>query len=319
MNNKLSLFFIKKCLTVALLFLFLTPAVSMAYMEEDIEKPKPEFTVEDGITTAKLIPRAKSTSVTLAFEVTGGGTLAAVNAFDINKAMSPQINNKDFRSDLFLLEIGGVAPGGEATLTITSAFFTSSTYFWIFNEQLPTPWMDSQAENIPLGDKVQQFVVRIKDGGQFDSDGAANGRITLIGGPMDSFWGYVLGTLFIRFFGVFIVLSVLMAGMMLSGAIFQRIERKPKEIQPVIPPVNTPAQAAAPTLPASPASDEIPPEMAAAIGMALSMHLSPRQMAASARDMKTETEPVPPVSLWAVDGRRQLMTDRSMVFNRIKG
>ncbi len=287
----------------------LVPSASMAYMDEDIEKPKPEFAREGDIIIAKLIPRAKSNSVTMDFKVTGGGKLAALKGFDIKNALRPQINKKDFRSELFSVDIDGVVTGGEATLAISSNFFTSSTSFWIFNESLPTSWMDSQAENISLGKKVYQFVIRIKDGGQFDSDGAANGRITVIGGPSDSFWGYVLGTLFIRFFGVFIVLGVLMICMLISGWIFQKMEKKPEETQPAMSVVPMPPVYVGP--PAAPAN-EVTPELAAAVGVALAMHLSPRKMSTPAG------ETVHASASWAVDGRQRIMSDRNMVFNRIK-
>ena len=316
MKKPLSFFQLKTCFILALMALaLLLPPASMAFMDEaDREKPKPEFTREGDSIVAKLIPRAKSTSVTINFAVTGGGKLTAVSAFDINKALTPQINIKDFRSELFSVTIEDVALGGDATLTVASAFFTSATCFWIFNEHLPTPWMDSQAENIPLGDKVQKFIIRIKDGGPFDSDGAANGRIILVGGPSDSFWGYVLGTLFIRFFGVFIVLSVLMIGMLISGWIFQKLEKKPEEARPAMPPAEPRplAQAQPPSRPA-PKADEIPPEMAAAIGMVLSLNMSPR----SSGKFSQKTDFVVPTA-WALDGRRQMMADRNMVFNRIK-
>jgi len=321
MKKTSSFYNIKTGVVLLFLAVLLLPSVSSAsssaMKEEDREKPKPAFTREGDIITAKLIPRAKSNSITIDFQLADGGTLSAVDAFDINKALNPQINIKDFRSDLFHIDIEGVVPGGEATLSVSSAFFTSSTYFWIFNEHLPTPWMDSKAENIPLGDKVQKFVVRIQDGGQFDSDGAANGRITVIGGPSDSFWGYVLGTLFIRFFGVFIVLGVLMIGMLISGKIFQGLEKKPEAADPLMPlDIAPPAPVPAPIFESPPTTlaDAITPEMAAAIGAALAMHLAPQKAAAPAESGIFQATPS-----WALDGRRQIMADRSMVFNRIKG
>jgi hypothetical protein len=320
MKKQISLVHAKNGLRVAAFLLFLLPCVSWASAPEDLEKPKPAFTRAGDIITAKLIPRAKSNSVTIDFQMAGDGTLTAVNAFDIYKALSPQINVKDFRSDLFHIDIDGVVPGGEVTLSVSSAFFTSSTSFWVFNEHLPTPWMDSKAENIPLGEKVYKFVVRIQDGGQFDSDGAANGRITMIAGPSDSFWGYVLGTLFIRFFGVFIVLGVLMIGMLLSGQIFQFLEKKSKMPKPATPEATEPPKAKPPApvydLPPSKPLDAVTPEMAAAIGAALAMHLAARKMPATATAPAYEAVQTAPS--WAVDGRRQIMSDRSMVFNRVK-
>ena len=318
MKKRLLFLPIKTCFILSLLAMaFLLPSISMAFMDEDIEKPKPEFKSEGGIVTAKLIPRAKSLSVTIDFALTGGGNLSAMNAFDINKALSPQINKKDFRSDLFSIQIEGVAPGGEAVLTVASSFFSTSTTFWIFNENRQPAWMDSRAENIRLEKKVQQFVIRIKDGGQFDSDGAANGRITVIGGPSDSFWGYVMGTLFIRFFGVFIVLGVLMLGMLISGAIFKNLIKEPEEIQAAS---TAPVDAMPPAYdwPLTAPADEVTPEMAAAIGVALAMHLSPRKMPGPAPSSSPVHGTVQTAASWAMDGRRRIMSDRSMVFNRIK-
>lgn len=295
-----------------LVFVLLPPSASLAFMDEaDLEKPKPVFSREGGVITAKLIPRAKSTSITIAFEASTGGRLSSVSAFDITKALGPQINRKNFRSELFLVDIQGITPGGEAVLTAASSFFTSSTTFWIFNENSPERWMDAKARNIPLSDKVQQFVITIKDGGPMDFDGAADGRVTVVGGPCDSFWGYVLGTLFIRFFGVFIVLAVLMMGMMLSGFVFQKLEKKPgkkRGSSPLPPPKAAPPKPAAP--PAPPAGD-VSPEMAAAIGLALALHLAPRTPA-------VHDTPTSAASSWAVEGRRRMMADRSLAFHRIK-
>ena len=54
----------------------------------------------------------------------------------------------------------------------------------------------------------------------------ANGRIQLIGGPKDYFWSYALGTLVVRFFGVFLVLSMLMIGMLSAGQLFIALEKR---------------------------------------------------------------------------------------------
>ncbi len=73
--------------------------------------------------------------------------------------------------------------------------------------------------------KIRELRIAVTDGGSLDADGAVNGSVALIGGPRDSFWGYALGTLFIRFFGIFIVLSILMAGMMVSGFVFDKLDK----------------------------------------------------------------------------------------------
>jgi hypothetical protein len=306
MKKQLVLSHIKQSLFCMLAVILLLPASARAFMDEvDREKPAPEFAKKGNTITAKLIPRAKNTSVTIDFEVTGGGNLVSVKSVDFADTVRPEIDPKDFRSELFAINIEGVAPGGEVTLTASSSFFSTSTQYWLFNEYRETPWMDSQAKNNRLEEKVRQLSIRIKDGGEFDSDSEANGKLTLIGGPKDSFWGYVLGTLFIRFFGVFIVLSILMIGMLISGLIFQKMEKK-SAMEPHLP-------ESVEKIAESPSSN-VTPEMAAAVGMAIALHL--RQSPAQASD---------PViinphesSAWAVDGRRRMMTDRLTPFNRIK-
>ena len=66
----------------------------------------------------------------------------------------------------------------------------------------------------------------VKDGGPNDADGVANGKIILNGGPSDDFWGYAVGTLFIRFFGVFLVLGILMIGMIICGKFFEAADKR---------------------------------------------------------------------------------------------
>jgi Na+-transporting methylmalonyl-CoA/oxaloacetate decarboxylase gamma subunit len=170
---------------------------------------------------------------------------------------------------------------------------------------LKEPWMNADAKNISLPDMVQELLVSVKDGGPFDSDGAVNGRITLSGGPKDSFWGYALGTLFIRFFGIFLVLSILMIGMILSGKIFQMIDKKKakreKEIQ-VQPEV--PAPDIQPT-------EAIEPELAAAVCAALHLHFSGRRSGAASSPSIT-----PAVSPWVRQGRERIMNARSIPTNR---
>lgn len=314
--------FIQKYLCLVLLSAMLAfPVSSSAFFnvnDTDREKPKPEFTQDGENIVAKLIPRAKSNSITILFKATGG-TLSQVAGFDINKTLGPQINQKDFRSELFSVDIEGVAPGGEATLSLSSSFFSSATSFWIFNQGKTPPWVDSQAEHTLLAEKVQELKIRIRDGGALDSDGSANGRITLIGGPSDSFWGYVLGTLFIRFFGVFIVLAVLMIGMILSGLVFQNMEKKAvdQKAPPAMPaeaPTKPVAADAQPTW-TTPNVETIPPEMAAAIGVALALELSPTRNEGQAPDSSCEASNS---SSWVMDGRQRIMADRSMAFNRNK-
>ena len=287
------------------LLVILTPRTTVyAAFGEDLEKPKPEFTREGNMITAKLIPRAKSTSVSIHFTVSGG-RLVNVEGMDFQEAARPGVDNKDFKSELFTIKIDGVPPGGEAKVSVTSDFFSSSTEYWIFNRNLKEPWMNADAKNISLPDMVQELLVSVKDGGPFDSDGAVNGRITLSGGPKDSFWGYALGTLFIRFFGIFLVLSILMIGMILSGKIFQMIDKKKakreKEIQ-VQPEV--PAPDIQPT-------EAIEPELAAAVCAALHLHFSGRRSGAASSPSIT-----PAVSPWVRQGRERIMNARSIPTNR---
>ncbi|WP_319405607.1 hypothetical protein [uncultured Desulfosarcina sp.] len=181
----------------------------------DVEKPNPEFTRSGNRIVAKFIPRAKSTSVTVEFQVTEGGTLAGVKGVDFATVDRPDVDIKNFKSGAFEIGIRDVIPGGTATVAIRSDFFSLSTAFYVFNPKRTEPWIkDAQKENRVLEQRVRELVVQVRDGGDLDADGAADGQIRLVGGPRDSFWGYALGTLFIRFFGIFFVLSLLMIGML---------------------------------------------------------------------------------------------------------
>jgi Na+-transporting methylmalonyl-CoA/oxaloacetate decarboxylase gamma subunit len=289
---------------LALMLIVSAPRTQVwAAFGEDLEKPKPEFTREGNVITAKLIPRAKSTSVSIHFQVSGG-RLINVDGMDFKEAARPGVDNKDFKSELFAIRIDNVPPGGEVKVSITSDFFSSSTEYWVFNRNSKEPWMNADAQNISLPDLVQKLLVSVKDGGPFDSDGEINGRITLAGGPKDSFWGYALGTLFIRFFGIFLVLSILMIGMIISGKIFQMLDKKKakreKEIhlQP-----ETPAPAIQP-------AGTVEPEMAAAICAAMHLHFSERRPQA---DSQFST---PAISPWARQGRERIMNSRSIPANR---
>ncbi len=64
------------------------------------------------------------------------------------------------------------------------------------------------------------------DGGELDSDGIVDGRIQIIGGPKDYFWSYAIGTLVVRLFGIFLVLSMLMIGMLAAGQVFIAIAKR---------------------------------------------------------------------------------------------
>ena len=203
------------------IFCVLTLASSgWAAFGEDTEKPKPEFARQGEGVVAKLIPRGKSTSVLIEFRRAGRGS-GPVEAEDFDEAGQAGMDAKDFRSALFAVKADGVSPGGEITLSLASNYFTQATELWALNRGLQTPWMKADAVPIERPDRVQELVLTVKDGGPLDSDGAVNGEILLVVGPKDSFWGYALGTLLIRFFGVFLVLGVLMVGMIAAGLIFQ--------------------------------------------------------------------------------------------------
>lgn len=285
------------------------------FSSDDLEKPKPEFTRKGDAISAKFIPRAKSTSVTLEFQVTAGGQLEVVKAVDFATVDRPAVDIKNFKSAAFEIGIGNVARGGSATVAIRSDFFSLSTAFYVFNPKRGTPWIENaQTENRALPDRVRELIVQVRDGGDMDADGSADGHVTLIGGPRDSFWGYALGTLFIRFFGIFIVLVFLMLGMIVSGWIFKRLDRRATAAKSTGPQDRT-APAAAKQVQA-PAAAETPAEQMpvaeatiAAIGAALYLRDKASQTAPS------ETAGMEAGTAWAVEGRKRIMNDRLMVFN----
>ncbi len=307
-------------MTVSLCAFLLCPEINRtawAAFGEDIEKPKPVFSREGDRITAKYIPRAKSTSVQVHFTVKDG-KLIEVKGMDFDKAERPEVDIKNFKSALFTVEIGDVKPGAEAKVTISSQFFTSSTQYYVFNERLPVPWMISECENIPLPDRVQDLVIKVKDGGPYDSDGEANGKIFFVGGPRDSFWGYALGTLFIRFFGIFIVLGFLMAGMYLSGNIFQSIEkRKSVPVSPAPEPVKPePAKEEFPK-PETESMQIVPDtaeeETAAAIALALHLHLCASKTVSCCGVPESNNSCT---SAWAQQGRERMMGERLVLYQR---
>lgn len=302
---------IRLCIFSALLICLAMTGNSWAAFGEDMEKPKPQFTREGDRITAKLIPRGKSTSVLIGFEVLGG-KLTDVKGLDFEVAERPEVDVKNFNSSLFMVEIGGISsPGGEVRVSVTSQFFTNSTTYYIFNEKLEKPWMMPQVQNLSLPNLVQQLVIDVKDGGPFDSDGVADGKIFFVGGPRDSFWGYALGTLFIRFFGIFIVLGILMIGMFISGKIFQSLEKNvegpvPAIVSPVpiqTAPAVSPAPVVSPTSDAEIAAaaavaveiatknDALEDEIAAAIMTALHIHLFGHRNGAEINGCSQKNEP----------------------------
>ena len=299
--------FLAKCWPAVILATALTAASpAWAAFGEVIEKPVPEFSRQGDSVSAKLIPRAKSTSVQIQFSV-AGAKLLDVAGMDFEMAERPEVDVKNFKSALFVIHLGNLTPGGEAKVSLRSDFFISSTQFYVFNETLPNPWIISDAVNLSLPDRVQELVVTVKDGGPLDSDGKADGRITLVGGPRDSFWGYALGTLFIRFFGIFIVLSILMLGMIFSGLVFQWLARRKaagadNKTAAIVPQVKEE--------PKPPTGNTLDPAAAAAVAIALHLHLGGVQ-APPVMDLSG-----PPSGSWTLHGRAQMMAARLLVFDR---
>ena len=307
-----------KRILASLLVLVVSPALGWAFkLGPDIEKPKPEFTRSQDQIAAKLIPRAKSTSVEIRFQAKGG-KLAEVASYDWEQAERPEVDVKNFKSSLFQIQIDNVPSGKEASVSIISDFFISSTRFFAFNPTLPSPWIkDASVENISLGDRVQELVVPVKDGSPLDADGAVNGKITLIGGPRDSFWGYALGTLFIRFFGIFIVLTVLMIGMLISGKVFQRILSKTqKQAAPIVVETARTDKGTAESAPAASLEAEAPDqpsdETALAISMALHLHFE------SLRQIQRACIFAPEACAWTRQGRQQMMNSRNVTLRKSK-
>lgn len=273
-----------------------------AVFGEDTEKPKPEFTRQGERILAKLIPRGKSSSVQIEFQA-AGGRLLAVEGADFDAAGQAGIDIKDFRSALFAVKAGGISPGTEVKLSLSSNYFTQATELWVLNRGLKPPWMNGGAENIERPERMQEIALTVKDGGPFDSDGAVNGEIALVAGPKDSFWGYALGTLLIRFFGIFLVLGVLQAGMLLAGQVFQILDRR-KEAPKI-----TAATAAAAEEPEE-LSEGIEAEAATAIGVALHLHFSALRASAALNLEQSDA------SSWARQGRAQIMRDRLLTHDR---
>jgi hypothetical protein len=304
-----------------------------ADLGNDIEKPKPTFTTDNNKMTAKLIPRGKSTSVLIDFKI-NGGKLTDVKGVDFEAHESPEVDIKNFKSALFEIQVSDLPVGGESKISLISDFFTSSTAFYIHNPQKkawlipPTPL---PVENISLPNLVQELVITVKDGGEFDGDGATNGQITLLGGPRDSFWGYALGTLFIRFFGIFIVLGVLQIGMLISGQFFKRMETVPEsapkskpsalkasiqeadKTERVVPPETVAAIAVALSLDpvGSRIQQAVSPEIAAAITVALSLEVGSDVCKPDGQTFSSD-----PTCSWTQQGRNQSMQDRCSQLKR---
>lgn len=299
-------------LVVYILSIFLVVPASAGFLgKEEVEKPTPTFSRDGDTITAKLIPRAKSTSVQILFKV-DKGRLVEVKGVDFFEVAEPEVDVKNFKSALFEIDIDDISADGQARVSVLSDFFTSSTQFFIFNKTETPAWSDSGAQARSLPNRVQELVIDVKDGGPFDSDGKVDGKIKLIGGPRDSFWGYAVGTLFIRFFGIFLVLTVLMIGMILSGRFFQRM------LKPSSPSGDTEDSKPVPQKTPSPVDPSdlkegtvVSPETAAAIGVALHLHFTEKKQASAGQ---TETHVVS--ASWTHSGRVQIMNERLMMYNR---
>ncbi|MDA8140696.1 MAG: hypothetical protein M0036_18780 [Desulfobacteraceae bacterium] len=291
---------IKLRLIIALLALLLlsAPASLWAAFGEDIEKPKPEFTPDNGDWIAKLVPRGKSSSIQIRFHMEGG-TMTHLSHLEFAPGQFPKIDPKNFRSDQFMVQ-ADTTPGGEVKLSVGSTYFTSATELWGPKAGTPLIWGTVGATNVGLPDQTNILTFTVRDGGPLDADGQVNGHITVHFGPRDSFWGYAIGTLLIRFFGVFIVLAVLEVGMIISGGVFQRLEARSKRSAPAPMAVEQTVEE----------EGTVTPQMAAAI--ALAIHLN----SGAGRGGSTASSGQPEGSPWSQTGRAKLMADRMPVFDR---
>jgi Na+-transporting methylmalonyl-CoA/oxaloacetate decarboxylase gamma subunit len=296
------LFPLPMCILVVLLF----ASTGWAVFGEDQEKPKPEFARQGEQITAKLIPRGKRISVEIAFTVSGG-KLQSVEAMEFAEAERPEVDRKDFRSGLFVVNVDGFRPGAEIEVSMASNYFTASTEFWVFNQKAAKAWTEVKAEHASLPERVEALRVKVKDGGPLDSDGEANGKILLVCGPRDTFWGYAIGTLLIRFFGVFLVLTALQIGMQVASRVFRVIDKRAARAA-VEAPSAVAAEPLDPEAETTPAADDA--HTAAAIALALHLHLTHHR---SAERLQLS---FPEVSAWSLHGRGLIMGERFVVFDR---
>jgi hypothetical protein len=280
-------------------------ALAMGVSGQDLEKPAPAFSAETDGWAAELIPRGRSTQVRIFFDA-DGGTLAEPSTRDFSDTSREGVDSKNFKTGLFWLQATLPEPGGRVKLMMRSDFFTSGTRWYVFNPTTMPLWQDAGADSRAQGPTLRTLSLTVVDGGPLDSDGRIDGRITVIGGPRDSFWGYAIGTLFIRFFGIFIVLGILMSGMFASGWIFRWIEARrarPRKVEKTGPP--EPGKDAPATEVSLPA-----PELAAAVALALHLNLATRSTASFATSCPWDA------SAWASAGRQGMMVARDRLFRR---
>ncbi len=296
------------CVPLLLATLLACPSALWAAFGEDQEKPAPTFTRKGETVTAKLLPRGKTSSIEIDFTVSGG-EIKSVEDMDFAEAEGPDADIKDFRSGLFVIKAGGIQPGGNIQVSVASTYFNQSTQFWVFNPNAPKRWTEVEAEHLEPRERVEELRVTIADGGPLDRDGKANGEVVLVVGPRDSFWGYAIGTLFIRFFGVFMVLMLLEIGMLTAGRIFQSIENHSVKAKAEAETALVEPAAAAAAL-----EKTAPPPMdrgkAAAIALALHLHLMRDRKAPPLRFAPPETP------AWSSEGRARIMSERLQVFSR---
>ncbi len=286
----------------------MVPAAPLwAAFGEDIEKPKPAFSQAGGDWIAQLVPRGKSTAIQIRFHLTGGD-ITAVSGEDFPPEKHPKVDSKNFRSDFFKVQ-ARVPAGAEAVLAVSSDYFTSATELWGGHQGSGTAWSTLGATNEGLADRVNRLSVTVKDGGPLDADGQANGQLVVVFGPRDSFWGYALGTLFIRFFGIFLVLTILMIGMNLSGWVFRTLDRRREQQRSALVAAALEQVACQPS---EEMSGQVPPELAAAVAVALHLHTTAVRPRAAAVDQTQGP------STWSQNGRARLMADRMPVFDRQK-
>lgn len=288
---------------------------------EDIEKPQPKFSQDGKAVVATLLPRAKSTYVQIRFE-NQQGLPFQVTGIEYDTIRTPDLDIKEFKSAFFAVDIPDVPVGSEAVLDVISNFFSSSTQYWVYRPNGPKPWKDTGVAPIKQAEKVYAFRISVQDGGPFDADGKADGKIRFIGGPKDGFWSYALGTLVIRFFGVFMVLSILMICMMIVGNLFVIFEkRKSVSVAAKAPgkvaaasPETADEHAAAAIATAIHLSREATPDeaeaLAAAIAVAIHLQKSSGVPAPAGMDIRSE---------WVLSGRQLLQEARLQVFSRPLG
>lgn len=299
------LYFIMVCLSPIIVH-----SPGMASVGEDMEKPVPEFTRSEKTITAKLIPRAKSNNVLIEFG-SSQGQLTDVKGIEFETLQTSDLDIKEFKSSFFEITVD-LPAGTETDIVISSPFFTVSTEYWIYNSNKSIKWTNSGIKANKGDDNIAQFTIRVKDGGELDADGIANGRVQLIGGPKDYFWSYALGTLVVRFFGVFLVLSVLMVGMQIVGLLFVSLEKRRNRpaaspsIETVSPQTAIPTEATASPEPSS----KLDLDTVAAIAAALHLHLTAKTQHGSHDTQKAAS------NAWVQYGRVEIQITRAQTFSR---